>query len=74
MMFGNKNLWLHLLRGAAGFAALSISLATVNQLWWPSLVLMPLALWMFKGCPICWAVGLAESLAHKILLRADPAP
>lgn len=74
MIFGNKNLWLHLLRGVVGFAAMSMSLATVNQVWWPSLVLMPLALWMFKGCPICWTVGLLETLAHKVLLRADAVP
>ena len=71
MMFGNNSLWFHLGRGVLGFSALAVSLATLNQTWWPSLVLMPLALWMFKGCPVCWTVGLAETLAHKMLSRSD---
>ena len=71
MMFGSQNLWLHLARGVAGFSALVASLAIINQVWWPSMVLMPLALWMFKGCPVCWTVGLAETLAHKVLGRVD---
>ena len=33
--------------------------------------LMPLALWMFKGCPVCWTVGLFETAAHAILRRAE---
>lgn len=66
MTFGNKKLGMHLLRGAIGLGALWISLATVSKVWWPALLLMPLALWMLKGCPMCWTVGLFESLAWKI--------
>lgn len=71
MTFGNKSLTMHLLRGAAGLGAVAVSLATVNQTWWPTLVLMPFAVWMLRGCPMCWTVGLFESIAHKIHQRAD---
>lgn len=71
MMFGNPTLTGHLLRGIAGFGALAVSLATLNQHWWPSVLLMPLALWMFKGCPVCWTVGLFETLAHVVLRRSE---
>lgn len=66
MIFGNRSLAMHLLRGAAGGSALWVSLSTVDKTWLPSLLLMPMALWMFKGCPMCWTVGLFESLAQLI--------
>jgi hypothetical protein len=71
MTFGNSSLALHLLRGAIGFIALAASLATVNQSWWPTLVLIPVASWMLKGCPVCWTVGLFETLANKLHTRID---
>lgn len=71
MIFGNKSLRVHLVRGAVGFGALSLSLATVNQIWWPTLFLVPLAFWMLKGCPICWTAGLFETLANWIHRRFD---
>ena len=63
MIFGNRSVRMHLLRGALGGVALWLSLHTVATTWVPSLLLMPLALWMFKGCPICWTTGLFESAA-----------
>lgn len=71
MTFGNRSLALHLLRGAIGFTALAASLTTVNQSWWPTLVLMPVALWMLKGYPVCWTVGLFETLANKLHAQLD---
>jgi hypothetical protein len=73
MIFGNKTLALHLLRGGLGFGALSASLATANTTIWPTLVLMPFALWMLKGCPICWTIGLFETVALRLHRRADNA-
>lgn len=71
MMFGNKKLGIHLLRGAIAFAAVAISLATAGKLWWTPFVLMPLALWMLRGCPACWTIGLIESLAFRIHAITD---
>lgn len=71
MTLGNSSVAVHLLRGAIGFGALAASLATVNQTWWPTFVLMPIALWMLKGCPVCWTVGLFETIAHRLHLSFD---
>ncbi len=71
MVFGNKTLLLHLLRGGLGFGALAGSLATANTTIWPTLVLMPFALWMLKGCPICWTIGLFETAALHLHRRVD---
>ncbi|MES2935951.1 MAG: hypothetical protein V4805_20980 [Pseudomonadota bacterium] len=74
MVFGNKSLWLHLLRGMLGFGALAGALATANIMLWPTLFLMPFALWMLKGCPICWTVGLFETVAALIHKRMEREP
>ena len=71
MGFGNKTLPLHLLRGVLGFGALAGALATANTNLWPTLVLLPFALWMLKGCPICWTIGLIETVALYLHRRVD---
>ncbi len=73
MIFGNRSLGMHLLRGIAAAAALWGSLSTVDHSWLPSLILMPIALWMFKGCPMCWTVGVFESVAQLIHRRNEQA-
>jgi tryptophan-rich sensory protein len=65
MIFGNKTLGAHVLRGVFGFAALACALATANNSIWPSLLLMPFALWMLKGCPVCWTIGLIETARDR---------
>jgi hypothetical protein len=71
VVFGSRSLAGHLLRGALGITALWVSIATMERSAWPSLVLMPLALWMFKGCPVCWTVGLFETAAQAALRRTE---
>ncbi|HEY8025248.1 MAG TPA: hypothetical protein VIF60_11815 [Burkholderiaceae bacterium] len=73
MVFGNKTLPRHLMRGVLGFGALAASLATANTTIWPTLVLMPFALWMLKGCPICWTIGLFETVAQRLHRHTDNA-
>ena len=77
MIFGSRSVGIHLLRGALGGAALWLSLRTVDTNLVPSLLLMPVALWMFKGCPVCWTVGMFESAAawvHRRNEQAAPEP
>ena len=71
MIFGNRTLAVHLLRGAAGFAALYVALRFVGTSGWPSLLSAGVALWMLKGCPMCWTIGLFETLAQTVLRAAD---
>lgn len=66
MVFGNRTLTRHLLRGAIGFSCVAVSLHTMNQMLWPSLVLLPIALYALRGCPICWTVGLVETIVMRI--------
>lgn len=71
MAYGNRSLGVHLARGAVGIAALVIALRGCDVIGWPALLLMGVTLWMFKGCPVCWTIGLFETLAFKLLTSAD---
>ena len=71
MTFGSATLLIHLARGLGGFAALGASLATMNTNIWPSIVLLPAALVLLRGCPVCWALGMIETVAIRIHGQAD---
>lgn len=62
MLFGNKSISVHIIRGILGFAAVYGSLATLSTTVWPSVVLLPAALYFLKGCPMCWVAGLIETI------------
>ena len=72
MAFGNRSLAVHVLRGVLGFGSLVLALKGYEIIGWPALLLMIVAVWALKGCPICWTIGLFETLAAKILMSADP--
>jgi len=60
----------HLLRGAAGASAFyaAITIAQTTQIWWTlpaSLALGVVALVLFRGCPVCWTIGLGRTLYAK---------
>ncbi len=69
MVFGNRSLLLHVAKGLGGFGALGVALATMNSTIVPSLVLLPLSLHLLRGCPICWTMGLFETIVMKIHQR-----
>jgi hypothetical protein len=66
VVFGNRSLAVHLARGILGVAALSASLATIGHTIWPSLLLLPLSVYLLKGCVMCWTVGLIETLVMTV--------
>lgn len=64
-MFGSASLAAHLLRGAV--AAAFIAWAVVNHTAHPWLALGAgaAALVALRGCPMCWTVGLVETIAQR---------
>ncbi|MFC8173958.1 hypothetical protein ACFUJ0_09320 [Streptomyces sp. NPDC057242] len=60
----------HLARGAIGFGALIGSLALLPAVGPASLLLAPVGLVALRGCPMCWAVGLAEAVSAGRLRRS----
>jgi hypothetical protein len=64
--FGNRTIGLHLLRGLLGVMALYGSFATMNRTMWPSLILLPAAVFLLKGRMMCWTIGLIETIVTAI--------
>jgi hypothetical protein len=71
VVFGNRTIALHILRGVLGVAALYGSLSTMNHTIWPSIVLLPAALYLLKGCPMCWTMGLIETIVMAVHKRNE---
>ena len=67
MTFGSRSLVVHLVRGAIGAASLALALRSYDIIGWPALALVAVTLWAFRGCPICWTIGLVETVAFKVL-------
>lgn len=72
MAFGNRSLSIHVVRGAIGLGALIIALKGYDIVGWPALLLIGVSVWALKGCPICWTIGLFETLAAKVFMAVDP--
>jgi len=71
MIFGSRSLVTHLGRGFLGMAALVAGLRGYDVLGWPSLLLLGVSLWALRGCPVCWMIGLFETIAFKVLGSAE---
>ena len=63
-VFGSKSLFGHLLRGLTGFVAVYWAFMHQSE---PVLAVLAVgvALVLFRGCPVCWTVGLMETIAGK---------
>ncbi|TGN82660.1 hypothetical protein EOW77_0025980 [Bradyrhizobium yuanmingense] len=63
-MFGSSYLAAHLMRGAAAAALLAWAIVHQTEDPWLSLEAGVAALVALRGCPMCWTVGLIETLSH----------
>ncbi|MFF6884034.1 hypothetical protein ACFY9F_12710 [Streptomyces sp. NPDC012421] len=67
--YASRSVPRHLARGAVGFGLIAGSLALLPVTGPVSLLAAPLALIAFRGCPTCWAVGLAQTISRGRLER-----
>jgi hypothetical protein len=63
-MFGSTSLGAHLMRGAAAAALLACAIVQQTAHPWASLSAGVAALVALRGCPMCWTVGLVETLSQ----------
>lgn len=70
-LFATQTLTGHLIRGAAAIALLyaAVSQQQAHVGW--SLLAGLAALVALRGCPVCWAVGLVETVQQRILDRPE---
>ncbi len=65
-MFGSAFLGAHLTRGAAAVALLAWAIVHQTAHPWLSFCAGVAALIALRGCPMCWTVGLAETLSQGL--------
>ncbi|MEU9608079.1 hypothetical protein [Streptomyces sp. NPDC048057] len=68
--FASASVPRHLARGAAGFGSLAAAALLVPAVGPVSLLLAPVGLLALRGCPLCWTVGLAQTLSRGRLRRS----
>ncbi|UJR82161.1 hypothetical protein [Sandaracinus amylolyticus] len=64
MTFGSRSVGAHLVRGAIGIGAL-IAAMTMRETW-SAIVLVVIALIALRGCPMCWTLGLVETVIARV--------
>ncbi|HEX2671445.1 MAG TPA: hypothetical protein VHM25_11265 [Polyangiaceae bacterium] len=63
MMFASQSLAEHLARGLIGLGALLAALFLAPHQPWLAVAALPIGLFALRGCPSCWLLGLAQTLA-----------
>ncbi|TCC11860.1 hypothetical protein [Kribbella soli] len=69
MTFASTSLPRHLVRGVIGFGSLIAAFALLPAIGPVSLLLLPVTLLAFRGCPTCWVIGLIETISRGKLQR-----
>jgi hypothetical protein len=64
-VFKSRSVTVHFVRGIAGFGFLYIALQHGAVLGWWALAPAAAALVCFRGCPMCWALGLLETVLDR---------
>ena len=70
-VFASRSLAGHLLRGGVAFGCLYWAWLNQHQAPWLALLAGALALVAMRGCPMCWTIGLVETLAQRFRKRQN---
>ncbi|MGV9264361.1 hypothetical protein ACWDRR_06835 [Kitasatospora sp. NPDC003701] len=68
--FASASLPRHLARGALGFGALIGSFALLPAAGPAALLLLPVGVLALRGCPMCWTIGLIQTVSRGRLKRS----
>lgn len=68
--FASASLPRHLVRGVVGFGALIGSVALIPAVGPVALMLLPVGLVALRGCPMCWTIGLMQTVSRGRLRRS----
>jgi len=67
--FGSTTVPAHLARGVLGFGLLIGSVGLLQITGPISVILLPAGLVALRGCPTCWAIGLAQTISRGRLTK-----
>jgi hypothetical protein len=65
LLLGSRSVVGHIVRGIAGAGFLTVALQYGPVLGWWALAPGAAALVCFRGCPMCWTVGLIETVLDR---------
>ncbi|MGG8408295.1 hypothetical protein ACM614_17670 [Streptomyces sp. 12297] len=68
--FASASLPRHLVRGLVGFGGLIGSVALLPLTGPVSLLLLPVGVLALRGCPMCWTIGLIQTVSRGRLQRS----
>ena len=68
--FASSSLPRHLARGVIGFGGLIGSVALIPTVGPVSLLLLPVGVMALRGCPMCWTIGLIQTISRGRLQRS----
>ena len=68
-LFASRNLSAHLLRGAFAAACLYWAVTHESVSPMPALLAGVAALVALRGCPLCWTMGLVETVSQRLKAR-----
>lgn len=68
--FASPSLPRHLVRGVIGFGGLIGSVALLPVVGLFSLLLLPVGVLALRGCPMCWTIGLVQTVSRGRLRRS----
>ena len=63
--FASRSVPVHLLRGVLGLVLLVGSFVLTARYGPVALLIAPLGVLALRGCPTCWALGLAQTIANR---------
>jgi hypothetical protein len=69
-LFASASVARHLTRGAIGFGLIGAALALTASVGPAALLLAPLGMVALRGCPMCWTVGLLQTISGGRLRSA----
>ena len=70
-MFASSSITEHVVRGAVGIGAFAGAALCGAQSPLLALALLPVALVALRGCPMCWTMGLIETIANRVRGQSD---
>lgn len=70
MTFASRTITGHLARGVVGISAAVAAVALAPAHPWSVALLLPLAVLALRGCPMCWLIGLAQTIAARMGSKA----
>ncbi|MFF2039418.1 hypothetical protein ACFVVX_03235 [Kitasatospora sp. NPDC058170] len=68
--FASASLPRHLVRGVVGFGSLVASFALIPVFGPLTLLLLPVGVLALRGCPMCWTIGLVQTVSRGRLQRS----